>query len=256
MESTISSARLYYKDKGSGNSDKNSDDLNDDGSEFEIEEDELKKLQAVTNKSDQADYVVNKIQKKVRLLDFTWSVLNTKTNEYSQYLLNTHKTLFDLNKSYDTLCQAINESEQQISELNLSTQVVHEVTSAEKTSVYVSSIEKIIENLNKLKVIQINLNTNLSLIEDVKVKYEGLKAQCSTTTSTDFDLKFTNLFKRWSNLISLLNDNYTKLCGMIDMYSSGSGDSVGGLYLQLNNSVQAPWQRAVSSANKVPYYIK
>jgi hypothetical protein len=264
IDSTISSARLYYNDDVATTPANNVDLVDDDGHEFDIEEDELKKLQGIRNKTEQAQYVIGKIQKKVKHLESTWSILNKNTAEFNQYLVNMHRALFDLNRPYDALCQVINDNERQINDLNQSTiqTMVHgdgasRVTDTNGTSP--TSVEKIIDNLNKLKAIQISLNANMALIEDVKTKYENLKLQSGTGSKlSEFDLKYTTLFKRWSNLISQLNASYTRLCGLIDMYSN-EGDSAtigsGSLYLQLTNSVQAPWQRAISSTNKTPYYI-
>jgi hypothetical protein len=126
-----------------------------------------------------------------------------------------------------------------------------------------ASIEPDIQNdklaleLEKVKQFQLELSLNQPLIDDMCTHYANINQelrQCESYNSNSmsqhmFNTKYDDLNLRWSNLQSQLQERYLHMYSLVE--SSGAN-----IFLKLADSVQAPWQRGVSTTNKVPYYIK
>jgi hypothetical protein len=194
--------------------------------------------------SEIAKHLVSKIDKKVQLLDRLWQDLNRQAIAYNNTLLNFHSNLQHVHKSFETIGQRLNENEQQLAVLN---------------SASVSEIEsdKLAAELERVKNFQLRLSSQQALIDDMCTRFNdinqdlkdfGSKPHASGAASS-FNAKFDDLNLRWSNIQSQLQEKYLHMYSLIE--SSGAS-----IFLKLADSVKSPWQRGISTANKVPYYIK
>ena len=78
---------------------------------------------------------------------------------------------------------------------------------------------------------------------------QELQNSASSSKNVLFDTKFEDLNIRWTNLQRQLQEKYLQLYSLVE--SSGAN-----IFIKLSESVQMPWQRGISTTNKVPYYIK
>lgn len=205
-----------------------------------------------------ASHLVNKIDRKVQLLDRLWQELNRQSLNYNNILLNFYQNLQQLNKSFELVNQKLNENEQLVSKISN----IGEIES-----------EKLADELEKIKNFQLRMSTYQPLIDDMCTQYTNVMQELQhcgsisngantvqTATGTPisaqqaavlaaFNTKFDDINLRWSNLQNQLQENYLHIYSLIE--SSGAN-----IFLKLADSVQSPWQRGISSSNKVPYYIK
>ncbi len=192
--------------------------------------------------SEIAKHLVSKIDKKVQLLDRLWQDLNRQAVAYNNILLNFHSNLQHVHKSFESIGQRLNENEQQLAVLN---------------SASVSEIEsdKLAAELERVKNFQLRLSSQQTLIDDMCTRFNDINQDLKdfgskpNAAASSFNAKFDDLNLRWSNVQSQLQEKYLHMYSLIE--SSGAS-----IFLKLADSVQSPWQRGISTANKVPYYIK
>ena len=189
--------------------------------------------------SELAAHLVNKIDRKVQLLDRLWQELNRQSLNYNNILINFYQNLQLLNKSFELVNQKLNENEHLVAKIN----TINELES-----------EKLAEELEIIKNFQLRLSTYQPIIDEMCLQYSNINQElqnCGSpknTATMAFSAKFDDLNIRWSNLQSQLQDKYLHIYSLVE--SSGAN-----IFLKLADSVQSPWQRGIS-VNKVPYYIK
>lgn len=202
-----------------------------------------------------ATHLINKIDRKVQLLDRLWQELNRQSLNYNNMLINFYNNLQLLYKSFELVNQKLNQHEQQAAKIN----IVNQIES-----------DKLAEELEIVKTFQLKISSYQPLIDNMCTHYANIiqeLQQCgsvyirnqqqsiidqinmSSSGTTSMTAKFDDLNLRWSNLQNLLQENYLHLYSLIE--SSGAD-----IFIKLADSVQSPWQRAVSANNKIPYYIK
>jgi len=124
-------------------------------------------------------------------------------------------------------------------------------------SASVSEIEsdKLAAELERVKNFQLRLSSQQTLIDDMCTRFNDINQDLKdfgskpNAAASSFNAKFDDLNLRWSNVQSQLQEKYLHMYSLIE--SSGAS-----IFLKLADSVQSPWQRGISTANKVPYYIK
>ena len=200
-----------------------------------------------TNNQDDLSSVnlIKKIDKKVQQLDRIWQELNRNSLNYNNLLYNFYQNLQNLNNSFELVSQKLNENEHLIAKLN----TVSEIDS-----------DKLSDELEKVKNFQLRISSYQPLIDDMCTQFTNINQELQscgslnennliTDAQTTLNSKFDDLNLRWSNIQSQLQEKYLHMYSLIE--SSGAD-----IFLKLSDSVQPPWQRSVSSNNKVPYYIK
>ncbi len=185
-----------------------------------------------------ADHLVNKIDRKVQLLDRLWQELNRQSLNYNNVLINFHQNLQFINKSFETVSQRLNENEHLVSRISLTTEIAS---------------DKLAEELESIKNFQLKLSSYQPIIDEMCTHYSNINQELQNSASSSknvlFDTKFEDLNKRWTNLQRQLQEKYLQLYSLVE--SSGAN-----IFIKLSESVQMPWQRGISTTNKVPYYIK
>ncbi len=186
-----------------------------------------------------AGHLVNKIDRKVQLLDKLWQELNRQSLNYNNILMNFYQNLQLIHKSFELVGQKLNEKEQAVSRISL----VNEIES-----------DKLAEELEKIKNFQLMLSSYQPLIDEMCTHYLNINQElqhCASFKNTNslFNAKFEDLNLRWSNLQNQLQEKYLHMYSLVE--SSGAN-----IFIKLSESVQMPWQRGISATNKVPYYIK
>jgi hypothetical protein len=193
-----------------------------------------------------ATLLINKIDRKVQSLDRLWQELNRQALNYNNTLMNFFQTLQQAHKSFELVNQKLNEKE-----TLLATQFGNAIDSTNIQS------DKLALELEKIKQFQLDLSLHQPLIDDMCTHYANINQelrQCESYNSKGlsqhmFNTKYDDLNLRWSNLQSQLQEKYLHMYSLVE--SSGAN-----IFLKLADSVQTPWQRGVSTTNKVPYYIK
>lgn len=187
-----------------------------------------------------AKHLVNKIDRKVQLLDRLWQELNRQALNYNNTLLRFHQNLQEVYKLFDTVGQSLNEHEVMASSLNVS----------------VSGIEsdKLADELDRVKNFQLKVSAQQPMIDEMCVKFAEIgqelrRCDSKCAVNVGFNSKFDDLNLRWTNLQGELQEKYLHMYSLME--SSGAS-----IFLKLTDSVHAPWQRGISATNKVPYYIK
>jgi hypothetical protein len=213
-------------------------DVNNDDSDIDDE--------TYTNNQDDISSVnlIKKIDKKVQQLDRIWQELNRNSLNYNNLLYNFYQNLQNLNNSFELVSQKLNENEHLIAKLN----IISEIDS-----------DKLSEELEKVKNFQLRLSTYQPLIDDMCTQFTNINQELQSCGSLNenalsdtqniLNSKFDDLNLRWSNIQSQLQEKYLHMYSLIE--SCGAD-----IFLKLSDSVQPPWQRSISSNNKVPYYIK
>lgn len=193
--------------------------------------------------SELATSLINKIDRKVLWLDRLWQDLNRQALTYDSMLANFYQSLLLLNKSFDLVAQKINENESLVAKINTLS-----------TSEF--DAEKLAAELEKIKNLQLRLSSYQPLLDEMSTQHANVNQEllkCASAfankPNTSVSTKFDDLNLRWSHLQNQLQEKYLHLYSLIE--SSGAN-----IFLRLADSVQPPWQRGVSSQNKVPYYIK
>lgn len=224
-------------------------------------DDELDFFSSQMSPQEVAAQLVNKIDKKVQLLDRLWQELNRQSLGYNNLLVNFYQNLQLLNKSYDLVNQKLNENEQELNTMSNGGSAISEIES-----------DKLADELEKVKQFQLKVNSCQPMIDNMCNHYTNImqdlqqsdalclktnnkfntngtaNAASNTTALSSMCSKFDDLNLRWTNLQNQLQENYLHIYSLIE--SSGAD-----IFLKLVDSVQSPWQRGLS-ANKVPYYIK
>jgi hypothetical protein len=193
--------------------------------------------------SELATSLINKIDRKVQWLDRLWQDLNRQALTYDAMLANFYQNLLLLNKSFDLVANKINENENLVAKINVL-----------GTSEF--DAEKLAGELEKIKNLQLRLSSYQPLLDEMSTQHANVNQEllkCGSTfankANTSMSTKFDDLNLRWSHLQNQLQEKYLHLYSLIE--SSGAN-----IFLRLADSVQPPWQRGISSQNKVPYYIK
>ena len=185
-----------------------------------------------------AKHLVNKIDRKVQLLDRLWQELNRQSLNYNNVLFNFNQNLQLIHKSFELVNQKLNENEQLLTTIN----PISEIDS-----------EKLADELERVKNFQLKLSSYQPLIDDMCNKYVNINQEMqhfgSICTNSIFNTKFDDLNTRWSNLQNQFQEKYLHMYSLIE--SSGAS-----IFFKLADSVKSPWQRGISINNKVPYYIK
>ncbi len=189
--------------------------------------------------------LIKKIDKKVQHLDRIWQDLNRYSLNYNNFLYNFYQNLQNLNNSFELVSQKLNENEHLIAKLD----IISEIDS-----------DKLSNELEKVKNFQLRLSSYQSVIDDMCTQFTNIKQELESCGSLNensllsdaqniLNSKFDDLNLRWSNIQSQLQEKYLHMYSLIE--SCGAD-----IFLKLSDSVQPPWQRSISSNNKVPYYIK
>jgi hypothetical protein len=185
-----------------------------------------------------AKHLVNKIDRKVQLLDRLWQELNRQSLNYTNILQNFYQNLQQIYKLFELVNQRLNENEQLLTTINSISEIQN---------------DKLADELERVKNFQLKLSSYQPLIDEMCAKFENIKQELhncgSTSVNSIFNSKFDDFNTRWSNLQKQLQEKYLHMYSLIE--SSGAS-----IFLKLNDSVQSPWQRGISVTNKVPYYIK
>jgi hypothetical protein len=233
IESTINSARQFYNK--TEQSDVDDDNIIENINDEQLQDDYITIMQM--NETEQSNFIINKIQTKVKLLLYLWKNLNKKTNDYNTYLLSQYESIQQLNKIFDLINQKLNENEHLINGLK-------EINREQ----LINENDKLAENLDRIKNIQLHLTSYQPLIDDMNLKHKNLNDNLNRIDASSIDDKCNDLNKRWLSLNNTLQEKYNNLYNLIE--SSGAN-----IFLKLSESVSTPWQRCVSQINKLPYYM-
>jgi hypothetical protein len=229
-----------------------SETLNQNSEENDEYDDDFDFFSAQMSPGEIATHLVNKIDRKVQLLDRLWQELNRQSLNYSNMLLNFYKNLQLLSKSFDVVSQKLNENEQLANRIG-------------GTSISEIEGDQLADELEKVKAFQLKISSYQPLIDNMCTHYASIMQDLHNSNSVflknmsaqnvrseqrlnSIGTKFDDLNLRWSNLQNQLQENYLHIYSLIE--SSGAD-----IFLKLADSVQSPWQRGIS-ANKMPYYIK
>lgn len=239
------------------------DELADEETEAELE---MIINNAEMSATEKASLLVGKIDRSVQVLDRLWQELNRRSLSYNNLLLSFYANLQLLQRSFELVQQKLNQNEQVAAKMNVASQI---------------ESDKLADELEKVKNFQLKISSYQPFIDNMCNHYtnvmQELQQACAATTTgggddtNDVDettatlatssttartralgnitAKYEDLNLRWSNLQNQLQENYLHLYSLIE--SSGAD-----IFIKLADSVQAPWQRAVSANNKIPYYIK
>ncbi|CAF0734066.1 unnamed protein product [Brachionus calyciflorus] len=189
--------------------------------------------------------ILKKINQKIKSLDLNWTDLNQNFSNYEQKIHSLYQTLTQLNKSFSNVAQKLDENETILDSLNSS--IDHNEISDEN---------QLTENLEKVKMFQISINTMQSNIEEMNNHFSNLNQDLQffdQTNNLSLDLmqniqnKYDDLNLRWSSLQQHIQEIYLHLYSLAETPESN-------IFFKLSGSVQPPWQRSISS-NKIPYYI-
>lgn len=223
------------------------DELLDENLETEAELETI--LSSVEmNANEKAAILVGKIDRSVQTLDRLWQELNRQALTYNNLMVNFYNNLQQMQKSFECVQQKLNENETQAGQIN----VVNQIES-----------DKLADELEKVKNFQLKISSYQPLIDNMCSHYTNVMQElqsCSeggdgedlvirNRAQANIRVKYEDLNQRWSNLQNQLQENYLHLYSLIE--SSGAD-----IFIKLADSVQTPWQRAVSANNKIPYYIK
>lgn len=252
IESTINSAKLFYNDKKkvTGKVMNGNDESDDDDDEYE---DELIIDQDIETQEDfinilsmdeiqQAEFIVNKVEKKLENLQNLWRKLNKNTTSFNERLIKIAHDIQLLNRTFDNLNLKLNESETQIIKLNVPENIDN---------------EQLAEELDSIKCLQNKVASYQALVDDMSLKYNNFNhdinqlviSKNNLIANSSIESKYQDLIRRWTHLTNLLQEKYTNLYNFIEITGAN-------IFLKLNESVQQPWQRGILSHNKLPYYIK
>ncbi len=217
-------------------------DYNSNEDEYLDDDDDELNFNCDMPPSEIAKHLVDKIDKKVKLLDRLWQDLNIQAMNYNNKLLNFQSNLQYVQKSFESVSQKLDENEEKLALLNNNS--VSEIES-----------DKLAAELERVKNFQLKLSSDQPLIDDMCTRFNEINQDLKDFESkqhavcSGFNTKFDDLNLRWSNLQNQLQDKYLHMYSLIE--SSGAS-----IFLKLTDSVQSPWQRGISTSNKVPYYIK
>ena len=171
-------------------------------------------------------------------MDSLWQELNRQSLNYNNLLINFQQNLQHVHKSYELVNHELNENEHLL---------------ASFISIPEIEADKLADELDRVKNFQLKLSSYQPHIDEMNLKYNNINQDlniCGSTCQTQtFNKKFEDLNLRWTNLQNQLQEKYLHMYSLIE--SSGAS-----IFLKLSDSVQAPWQRGISTTNKVPYYIK
>lgn len=215
-------------------------------------------LNTSMNANEIASHLVNKIDRKVQLLDHLWQELNRQSLNYNNTLINFFNNLQSLQKSFEIVNQKLNQNEQSIGKINISNQIesdklAEELETVKNYQLKISSYQPFIDNMcnQYTNIIQELQHCGSCFIRNQVNSSDDLQNnnKLQQQKQSNITTKFDDLNLRWSNLQNQLQENYLHLYSLIE--SSGAD-----IFLKLADSVQSPWQRAVSANNKIPYYIK
>lgn len=203
--------------------------------------------------NEKAALLVAKIDRSVQLLDRLWLELNRQSLSYNNTLINFSNNLQLLHKSFELVQQKLNQNEQLLGKINVVNQIVESDKLADELE-KVKNFQLKVSSYQPLVDAMCNHYTNvLQELQHCEISDEHQQQQQQQTAKTpklaNLTAKFDDLNLRWSNLQNQLQENYLHLYSLIE--SSGAD-----IFIKLADSVQPPWQRAVSANNKIPYYIK
>ena len=232
----------------------------EDENEAQTDENELEQVLANTTLSsdEKSAILVGKIERNVHTLDRLWGELNRQSLNYNNTLINVFNNLQMLQKAFEVVQAKLNENEAVLGKIN----VVNQIES-----------DKLADELEKVKQFQLKVSSYQPFVDSMCTHYTNVMQELQTCESSylqalndsaavaddeevkmvlkqpNITSKFDDLNLRWSNLQNKLQENYLHLYSLIE--SSGAD-----IFIKLADSVQPPWQRAVSANNKIPYYIK
>lgn len=224
--------------------------------------------------SEKASLLAAKIERSVQTLDRVWQELNRQALAYNNLLVNFGNNLQLLQKAFESVQARLNENEAVAAKMNVVNQIESEKLADELEKVKnfqlkISSYQPYMDNLcnhytNVIQELQNCDSTATAAVqagsggEDEDEYNEAAAAEAvgsmiggksNGRALANIKAKFEDLNLRWSNLQNQLQENYLHLYSLIE--SSGAD-----IFIKLADSVQSPWQRAVSANNKIPYYIK
>ena len=232
----------------------------EDENEAQADENELEQVLANTTltSDEKSAILVGKIERNVHTLDRLWGELNRQSLNYNNTLINVFNNLQLLQKAFEVVQAKLNENEAVLGKIN----VVNQIES-----------DKLADELEKVKQFQLKVSSYQPYVDSMCTHYTNVMQELQTCESSylqalndsaavaddeevkmvlkqpNITSKFDDLNLRWSNLQNKLQENYLHLYSLIE--SSGAD-----IFIKLADSVQPPWQRAVSANNKIPYYIK
>jgi hypothetical protein len=232
----------------------------EDENEAQADENELEQVlaNATLTSDEKSAILVGKIERNVHTLDRLWGELNRQSLNYNNTLINVFNNLQLLQKAFEVVQAKLNENEAVLGKIN----VVNQIES-----------DKLADELEKVKQFQLKVSSYQPYVDSMCTHYTNVMQELQTCESSylqalndsaavaddeevkmvlkqpNITSKFDDLNLRWSNLQNKLQENYLHLYSLIE--SSGAD-----IFIKLADSVQPPWQRAVSANNKIPYYIK
>lgn len=206
------------------------------------------------NSYEKDELMVREIERNSKTLDEMWKELNRESTGFQNLLINFYKNLQLLNKSFEVVNKILVENEQLVSNITcLSRQIEN------------GFVDKLSDELDKIKSFQLKLSSFQPIIDKMCSEYSNIHQELMSCKSNnikesnekdelnginiEIQTNFDDLNLRWSNLQQQLQDCYLHLYSLAE-------NSNENIYLKLYESVKPPWQRSISSSNKIPYFIK
>ncbi|XP_063403799.1 dystrophin-like isoform X1 [Mytilus trossulus] len=221
IEQSLEAGRFYLREEGEDSRLSNSSNDSNDHEEMAAE----------SSHDKEAQHLIKKIRRQVRLLNRKWTEVNQGCNEWQSRIETVSKKVTTLEKGLDVLNEKLLEAEQTKS------------TWCAISDILIDHLQGEIDEIKKYQQAITPIHSLVDSVNDEANELQNLNVVLSHTNVH----KLEDYNTRWKELQISLEDRLKNLQEAIREFGPDSQHF-------LSRSVDHPWERSVSG-NKVPYYI-